>query len=449
MVLRFNDQLRYAAAAALLAVAWGYRKLQRGRSSEDSAPDPEAIPPFRKLAAKEARQLRAPAVKRIPGWNGSDFLNCEVAVLGSASGGGMPSLASLLSSEQGCTARAGSDERNTRTPQALMVRVCGPESAESFVALVDCSQATKRQICMARSMLGQFQLGAVLMTGGQVDKYIGLNDLREVQHASKKDFRSGSGELLGIYASCSTIETVKTALPFLFNVKQQTKTLVAGLDAWGLSDKLGERLPMSPDVPVTVRAIPCKDGQLGFVFGRDSGCVVIVPEPEISSEAREWLSARDVQLLVIGTVADRAALSACAQLVKAVKPWHAVATGLSDGLDHVTAEDLLRAEVGALSVSVAYDGMMLETRIEDEDLSKPCLGECSCLSSGSTAPGSASSGSETITDEDRCISLSPTHGPVEAGVRTPGDGAGDAEGPESSAEGPPALTPVALSALAQ
>jgi hypothetical protein len=201
---------------------------------------------------------------------------------------------------------------------------------------------------------------------------------------------------------------------------------------------------MPPDVSVTVRALPCRDEQLGFVFGRDEGCVAILPGPHISPEARAWLSERAVQLLLVGNAADLVELSACAQLVKAVKPRHAVITGMSDGLDHVAAEDVLRAEVGELSVSVGYDGMMLDTRIEEPDLAQPPAGECSCLSSGSTATGSASSGGDTITDEDRCISLSPTHGPIEAG-----DAAGAADRGRLDKEPMAALTPVALSVLAE
>jgi len=225
-----------------------------------------------------------------------------------------------------------------------------------------------------------------------------------VQHASQKDFRTGSGECLAVYGSRATMEMVKIAMPFLFNVKEKTKTLVAGLAAREVSDKLGERVPLSSDVSVTVRTLPGRAAQFGCVFGRDAGCVVILPDPDVSPEAREWLSERDVQLLLIGNAADRAELSECAQLVKAVKPRRAVVSGLGGGLDHAAAEDLLTKEVGGLSaVSVAFDGMMLETRIDDDELWKPSSGECSCLSSGSTATGSASSGGETIADEDRCI----------------------------------------------
>lgn len=445
MPVHFSDQLRYAAAAGLLAAAWGYRQSQRAQSSEDSANDSKTIPPFRFLEAGDGRQLRAREdVKHIDCGEGSDGLKCEVAVLGSGSGGGMPALSCLMKSGPTCSVCSGSNARNVRTPESLMVRVSAPESDESFVALVDCSQAAKRQLCIARSLFGDLQLDAVMVTGGQVDKYLGLNDLREVQHASRKDFRSGSGESLGVYACRSTIEMMRCALPFLFNVKTKTKTLVAGLAAQEVSEKLGERVPVSSDVSVTVRALPGTEGQVGFVFGRDAGCVVIVPDPHVSPEAREWLAERAVRLLLIGSVSDRAELAACAELVNAVKPRHAVVTGLSCFLDHTAAAAALQADVGDLSVSVAYDGMLLETGIEDEDLSKPSLGECSCLSSGSTATGSASTGSETLADDDRCSGFSPTHGPVEGGGLAEDRGAGcrlEDQGPIAP------LTPVALSAL--
>jgi phosphoribosyl 1,2-cyclic phosphodiesterase len=313
-----------------------------------------------------------------------------------------------------------------------MLRFSSPESDESFRVLVDCSQAVKRQMCITRSLFGQMRLDAVMLTSRHVDKFLGLNDLREVQHASQKDCRSGSGETLPIYASRSTIETVKTSLPYLFSAKSKTKTLVAGLVARGVSDDLGERVSMSPDVSVTVRTLPGKDEQLGFVFGRDEGCVVLLSDPNISSNARAWLSERDVKLLIIGDVANRVDLSTCAQLVKAVKPRHATITGLSCALDHAAAEDLLQTEVGQFSVSVAYDGMRLKAKIADDDLWQLSSGECSCLSSGSTATGGASSGGDSMTDEDRYMGLSPTHGPAEAGAM----------------ETTPALTPVSLSELA-
>lgn len=438
MELRFSDRLRYAAAAALLAVAWGYRRRQRARFPGDSASASKAIPPFRKLDNDDGQQLRAQQVQRIACGDGSDCLKCEVAILGSASGGGMPSISCLLNPEKGYS----SDKRNTRMPQSLMVRVSGPESDESFVALVECTQATKRQMCIARGLFGQFQLDAVVVTARDVNKYLGMNDLREVQQASRKDFRNGSGEHLAIYASCSTIETVERAMPFLFSAKEKTKTLVAGLAARGVSQLLGERMPVHSDISVTVRALPCKDEELGFVLGHDVGCVVILPSPHIASEAREWLSERDIQLLVIGNAADQAELSTCAQLVKAVKPRHTVVTGLGCGLDHVTAEDMLQTEVGEHSVIVAYDGMMLETSIKQGDMSRPSLKECSICSSGSTATGdgSASSGGDTATDDDRCIGLSPTHGPVEVDS-SPG---GKLESRQPTAD----LTPVSLSELA-
>jgi phosphoribosyl 1,2-cyclic phosphodiesterase len=446
MVMQLSDQLRYAAAAAILAAAWGYRKRQRTQSSGHSASGSVGIPPFRKIDSPDVRQLQAHPLKRIYDGSGSDGIKCEVAVLGSASGGGMPSLQCLLSSEHGCAACAGSAGRNTRPPQALLRRASSPETDECFVALVDCTQAAKRQMCIARNLFGEFQIDAVMVTAGRVDKFLGLNDLREVQQASRKDFRRGSGETLAIYALRSTTEMVKTALPFLFSVKQKTKTLIAGLLTQEVSEGLGERVLMPPGVSVTVRALPCQDEQLGFVFGRDEGCVAVLPDPHISMEARAWLSERAVQLLLIGNAADLVELSACAELVKAVKPRHAVITGLSCGLDHASAEDVLRAEVGELSVSVGYDGMMLETRIEDPDMAQPSAGECSCLSSGSTATGSASSGGDTITDEDRCISLSPTHGPTEDAPAAPEDrSAGRLEGKEPTA----ALTPVTLSVLAE
>jgi hypothetical protein len=432
MVLQFSDQLRYAAAAGILAVAWGYRKRKGAQCSETSETDSIGIPPFRKLEAAEVRQLQQGSVHRIGAVSCSDGLTCEVAVLGTASGGGTASLECLLNPERRCPVCTGSDKRNKRTPQSVMVRFSCPESDESFGVLVDCSQATKRQLCMARSLFGELRLDAVLLTSGQVDKYIGLNDLREVQQANKKDFRSGSGEVLPIYASCSAVATVKSTMPFLFSTTKKTKTLVAGLDARGVSERLGERVSTSS--AVTIRTLPCKDEKLGFVFGRDEGCVVVLPDPNISPEAREWLAQRDVHLLLVGNAADRAELSACAQLVKAVKPRHAVITGLGCGLDHLTAEEMLQNEVGELSVSVAHDGMMLETKIADEDLTVDSLGECSCLSSGSTTTGGGSSGGESITDEDRCIGFSPTHGPSEGGVM------------DSNKE---PLSPVALSALAQ
>jgi hypothetical protein len=394
------------------------------------------IPPFRKLDADCVRQVREGSVHLIEDGNCSDGLTCEVAVLGSASGGGTPNLACLLH-EGGCPACASADARDKRTPHSVMLRFSSPESNESFGVLVDCSQAAKRQLCMARSVFGQLSIDAVLVTSGCVDKYLGLNDLREVQHATKKDFRSGSGETLPIYASCAAIAMVKRTMPFLFSAKPKTKTLVAGLDARALSQELGERVSISSAVPV--RTIPgISSEQLGFVFGRDEGCVVLLPDPNISLDAREWLTARDVKLLLIGGAADRVALATCAQLVKAVKPRHAVITGLSCGLDHAAAEDVLRTEVGELSVSVAYDGMKLATKIADDDLADPCsVGECSCLSSGSTATGGASSGGESMTDEDRCMSFSPTHGPSETGAM------------DCTKEATAALTPVSLSALAQ
>jgi len=472
MVLRLSDQSRYAAAATFLAVIWAYRKRQRAKASEESdassvldssaSSTSSAIPPFRRLETDEVQQLRAQPVRRIPlhpRIHGS--LTCEVAVLGSGSGGGMPSLSSLLSSDaNGCSTCASADVRNKRTPQSVLVRVAGPGSDESFVALVDCTQAVKRQMCIARSLLSPgFQLDAVLVTAGCVEKFLGMNDLREVQQASKKDFRSGTGESLTVYGARSTVETVKTALPFLFAVQEKTKTLIAGLAAREVSEELGEYVPMSSP-SVTVRAIPGEDEQLGFVFGRDTGCVVVLPGPHISSEAREWLAERDVRLLLIGSAADRAELIACAQLVKAVKPCHAVVSGLSDhSPDHAAAEDMLQAEVGELSVSVAYDGMMLEAGIEVEHLSQSALRESlekdgSCVSSGSTTAGSGSSGGDTFADEDRSTGLSPTHGPAEA-THVPAEDCAE-NGRRAGAEGrgppvalTPALTPVTLTALAQ
>merc|ERR1719258_774248 len=94
--------------------------------------------------------------------------------------GGMPSLSCAMSSEHGSPACSISDWRNKRTPQSLMVRISGSEPDESFVALVDCTQAMKRQICVARNLLGGFQLDAVMITAGQVENYLGVNDLREV-----------------------------------------------------------------------------------------------------------------------------------------------------------------------------------------------------------------------------------------------------------------------------
>merc|ERR1719171_789427 len=438
MTSQFSDQLRYAAAAgALVAVAWGYRKRKEADSSENSASHSTGIPSFRSLEAEDVRQLREGSVHRIDDGNCSDGLICEVAVLGSACGGGMPSLSCLLNSEHRCPVCAGADKRNQRTPQSVMLRISSPESDESFAVLLDCSQAVKRQMCITWSLFGQIRLDAVMLTAGHVDKFLGLNDLREVQHASQKDSRSGSGETLPIYASGSTLETVKSSMPYLFSEKKKTKTLVAGLAARSVSEELGERVSMSPDVSVTVRSLPGTDEQLGFVFGRDEGCVVVLPDPNISPNAREWLSERDVNLLIIGNVANRDDLSTCAQLVKAVKPRHATITGLSCALDHAAAEDLLQTEVGEFSVSVAYDGMKLEARIADDDLWRTCSGECSCLSNGSTATGGASSGGDSMTDEDRYIGLSPTHGPAEAAAM------------DCTRETTAALPPVSISELAE
>lgn len=441
MASQFSDQLRYVVGAgALLAAAWGYSKRKEAVPSENSASDSTCIPPFRSLEADDVQQLREGSVHLINDdhvGNCSDGLTCEVVVLGSACGGGMPSLSCLLNSEHRCPVCASSDKRNQRTPHSVMLRFSSPESDESFGVLVDCTQALKRQMCMARSLFGKLRLDAVMLTAGHVDKFIGLNDLREVQHASRKDSRNGSGETLSIYASCSTIETVKSSMPYLFNAKKKSKTLVAGLAAEGVSDEIGGRVPMSADVPVTLRTLPGKDEQLGFVFGRDEGCVVVLADPNISSDARKWLSERDVKLLLIGNIADRVDLSTCAQLVKAVKPRHATINGLSCALDHAVAENLLQTEVGEFSVSVAYDGMRLEAKIADDDIWHAASGECSCLSSGSTATGGASSGGDSMTDEDRYIGLSPSHGPTEVGAM-------DSTSEETST----ALPPVTLSELA-
>jgi len=88
-------------------------------------------------------------------------------------------------------------------------------------------------------------------------------------------------------------------------------------------------------------------------------------------------------------------------------------------------------------VSVAYDGMKLEAKIADDDLWRTCSGECSCLSNGSTATGGASSGGDSMTDEDRYIGLSPTHGPAEAAAM------------DCTRETTAALPPVSISELAE
>lgn len=373
--------LRYAAVGAALAVAWCYQRARKSTSDRSAEP----IPSFRRLEIDEAREkLPEPEPTE-------DFAVCRVLVLGSGAAGGSPKLPCLLRADRRCKVCAdaekfGAASRNTRMPPSLMVEIRESEKRAPFVLLVDCGQAMKRQMLIAHQRLGTKHIDGVLLTQGIDHKYVGFNDLREVQHANGNDSRNGDGRSILICASAPTLKVVEGAFPFLFQQKEpgKTKTLVAGLTAWPVPES-GGYLDFQCSVPVRGLAA---GGQTGYVLGSDEGCVAVLPNTRPESAALGCLRDWRVELVVIGDVAGEAELSAALDLVRTIEPARALLTGLGCGMLYSDAVARVEAEDGLPLVEIAYDEMCAVASV---GLRNSTCGRST--SSASTTPGFGSSDS--------------------------------------------------------
>jgi hypothetical protein len=344
----------------------------------------ESIPPFRRLEKDDTRAKLPPLEVS------EDFAICRVLVLGSGDAGGTPKLPCLLDAGKRCKVCAdaekyGSASRNMRMPPSLLLQIQVAGSESPLVLLVDCGQALKRQILLAYARLGTSHVDGVLLTQGADHKYVGLNDLREVQHANRTDCRGGDGRSIPVCASASALDAAKSALPFLFQQKEpgQMKTLVAGLSAWSVPET-GGHLDFQHSVPVRALA----DGaETGYVIGSDDGCVAILPSCRIASEGGALACLRDwrVELLVIGDVAGEGELTDALDLVRAVLPCRALLTGFGCGILYSNAVARVGAEPGLPPVEIAYDEMCAEACVA---LRSTCGHS---TSSASTTPGFGSS----------------------------------------------------------
>jgi hypothetical protein len=350
----------------------------------------DAIPPY--------RQLERNGRERLPETEASeDFAVCRVLVVGSGDACGTPKLACLLQADGTCKVCAdakklGSSSRNARLPPSLLIEIKGVDKESPLVLLVDCGQALKRQILMGYQRLGTKHVDGVLLTTGDGHKYVGVNDLREVQHANGNDSRRGDGRSIRVFGSASALEAVEGGFPFLFRKKDEvqgeSKTLVAGLAACEVPATGGY---LDFQHPVPVRSLVAED-EVGYVIGSDDACVAVLPSAAMcaaGSVGRATLSDWHVEMLVIGGVAGDAELSAALDLVRAVSPGRAVLTGLGCGLLHSDAVARV-GKAGLRNVDIAYDEMCAESFVALRSST------CGYSTSSSTTPGVGSS------DRDSC-----------------------------------------------
>jgi hypothetical protein len=239
--------------------------------------------------------------------------------------------------------------------------------------LLDCGPAFKRQFLLAHDRLGTRTLDAVLLTQGDSHTLLGLNDLREVQHANGKDNRRAGNESadasLPVYGAADALARAQSGFPFLFPEPsaEQKKTLVGQLRRTEpVERRPGARvyldLPFLPAHVVPVGALGA-EGLVGYSLGRDDGCVVLLPSPELPQDSLDWLQKRRLSLLVLGGTETEADVRTALRVVNAVTPERAVLLGAGCTLRHEEVVECLAAEPAPCPVELAYDGMCVDVRL--------------------------------------------------------------------------------------
>ena len=264
----------------------------------------------------------------------------KLTVLGSGTSMGVPSL--------GCHCRVctSSDPRDNRLRPSLLL------SREGQNVVIDTTPDFRQQALR----VGLDRLDAIVLTHGHADHILGFDDIRPFNIRQKA--------ALPVYGTQETFDIIRRAFSYVFDERPTLSTVpsVTLHVVKGSFELMGV-----PFVPV-----PLRHGELevlGFRFGRAAYLTDFSELPDSSVPLLEGLddlildALRDIPHPMHQTVEQAIAL------IDRLKPRRAWFTHIAHDLAHAETNERLR-KLGLHQVELAYDGLQLDVRVDDDVLTE-------------------------------------------------------------------------------
>ena len=240
----------------------------------------------------------------------------------------------------GCRVCTSRDPRDTRLRTSVLIRF-DSNGVERHV-IVDTSPDFRQQVLSA----GLRRLDAVLYTHDHADHIMGLDDIRP--------FNYGRRDRIPVYASASTMKSLRRVFPYGFAGEGTHAGGVPRLDARVIRDR--------PIVVHGMRFQPFAVDHghkriLGFRFGR---AAYVTDQTGFPSGSLRWL--KDLDVLFLGALRHEphpmhSTVAQSLRWVERLRPGRAFFTHICHALPHEETDRQLPE-----GVSLAYDGLRVEVR---------------------------------------------------------------------------------------